>query len=598
MNCFLVFGQLSWSEGNLELEELDGNNGFIIEGIETGPLAEIPVNGAGDVNGDSFDDVIIGIAGSLSSGATYVIFGGGDGFTNRLDILSLDGTNGFKIEGIDEGDSFGSSVSGAGDVNGDGIDDMIIGAFSADPMARDQAGESYLIYGALSGFDALLELSSLDGSNGFRINGSESLDLIGHSVSGAGDVNGDGYDDVIISSTVSIFKQTPERVYIVFGGIATGGLLNQTIAFDQIANTVFKRGRVQLPAIASSGLPLTFALVSGPGLLNPDGSLSLTGTGVVSIQAWQTGNSQYNPSPDVERSFTVVPATTGGASLLEAGNGKFVNDRTQFDGNVYNGYELAGEFGSFKSIAGEITRISFLDLIGNLVFVEFGSDDPNSVLFITLDQFVGSSVASPYDQPTTVYAKGHARLEIQNSTPLTFVSIFTLGNDQSRIDTALVRSDTFTSGSTGVAEIQSLTINDGSTSIGGINAANVNFVGFEGVIGIDAPNVSVEVFLFVGNLTPSGTAEAVLRISSISMIESLLVTGGDFAETIGRFQIDTNGVAYSFPIQSVNGQRSIRDSRFRLDLGAGNLPAITNTFVEAPDDYFLTDGIIVMGPSM
>ncbi len=375
-----------------------------------------------------------------------------------------------------------------------------------------------------------------------------------------------------------------------------GGPQNQTISFAQLGNTTYGLDRIFLSGTASSGLPVTFALVSGPGLINPDNSLSTTGPGTVTVRASQAGNAAFNAAPDVDRSFTVTQPSTGASSLLDAGSAKLVNDGTFFDGNTYNGFELAGDHGTFSSIAGEITRISFLDRDGDLMFAEFGSDDPNTVLIITFEEFMSASAASPYIQSTTVYAQGHPSFEIQNSTPLTFVSFFSLGNDVLRVDGSLIKSDTFDDDVNGVAEIQSLTISDGSTAIGGINSANANFIGSAGVIGVDAPDVSVGVFLFVGDITPSATAMPMLRISPDSAISEILINGGDLAEAIGNLQIDTNAVVYSFPIMATGGQRSISDSPLRTDLGDGSLPPVTNTFVANPDDFFVTDGQTVIGP--
>ncbi|WP_036536232.1 integrin alpha, partial [Neosynechococcus sphagnicola] len=117
-----------------------------------------------------------------------------------LNLSSLNGSNGFRINGINASDSSGGSVSSAGDVNGDGIDDLLIGADRADPNGIDGSGQSYVVFGSTSGFSSTLSLSSLNGSNGFALNGIAAYDLSGYSVGSAGDVNGDGIDDLMIGA--------------------------------------------------------------------------------------------------------------------------------------------------------------------------------------------------------------------------------------------------------------------------------------------------------------------------------------------------------------------------------------------------------------
>ena len=129
---------------------------------------------AGDVNNDGIDDLIIGSAGTgypgnLYSGETYVVFGKAGGFDASFDLASLtagDGTAGFVIKGISTEDYSGESVASAGDVNGDGIDDLIIGASFADPNTQSNAGTSYVVYGRAGGFDTSLDLENLAAGNG------------------------------------------------------------------------------------------------------------------------------------------------------------------------------------------------------------------------------------------------------------------------------------------------------------------------------------------------------------------------------------------------------------------------------------------------
>jgi hypothetical protein len=111
------------------------------------------------VNADGFDDVIIGVPGL---DLAYVIFGTDRGFQPAIDPAALDGSNGFVLSGP-SGQNVGYSVSGGGDVNGDGVDDVLIGA--PGPTGNFGAGTSYLVFGSASGFAASLYLTALDGTD-------------------------------------------------------------------------------------------------------------------------------------------------------------------------------------------------------------------------------------------------------------------------------------------------------------------------------------------------------------------------------------------------------------------------------------------------
>src|SRR5262249_11263372 len=121
------------------------------------------------------------------------------GFDANIDLSSLDGTNGFKISGTAGNDQSGCSVASA-DINGDGFADLIVGAQFVDSPGNEDSGAGYVVFGKASGFDANIELSSLNGTTGFKITGEAAYDNAGYSVSSAGDVNGDGFADLIIGA--------------------------------------------------------------------------------------------------------------------------------------------------------------------------------------------------------------------------------------------------------------------------------------------------------------------------------------------------------------------------------------------------------------
>ncbi len=204
-----------------------GSGGFVINGIDIGDQSGYDVSGAGDVNGDGLADVIVGVPGAdpnanSGAGESYVVFGKAHGTAVELaDIFAvqgLEGTGGFFIKGIDPNDNSGFSVSGAGDVNGDGVADVIVGAPGADPGGDIDAGESYVVFGKADGMP--VELSDIAaGSGGFVINGIDAYDNSGRSVSGAGDVNGDGLADVVIGAFGAApgSNNAAGESYVVFG---------------------------------------------------------------------------------------------------------------------------------------------------------------------------------------------------------------------------------------------------------------------------------------------------------------------------------------------------------------------------------------------
>ena len=187
-----------------------GVQGFKMLGAVANDRSASSVSGVGDVNGDGIPDVIVGSyyaspLGRQYAGISYVIFGHTSASSSFADIDLLtftSGPKGFKILGALANGYSGFAVSGAGDVNGDGVGDVLVGAKFASPNGRGSAGITYVIFGHnhTTAFGDINLGNFTSGARGFLVLGAAAGDNSGISLSAAGDVNADGIGDIIIGA--------------------------------------------------------------------------------------------------------------------------------------------------------------------------------------------------------------------------------------------------------------------------------------------------------------------------------------------------------------------------------------------------------------
>ena len=358
----------------LELSGLNGSNGFVINGVSAGDESGTSVSAAGDINGDGISDLIIGAPYATTSadyaGASYVVFGSDEGLTNPLNLSGLDGSNGFVINGSSAYDFSGTSVSAAGDINGDDIDDLVIGAPGSSPV-ETYSGTSYVVFGSSDAWTGSLNLSSLNGSNGFVINGVGEYDESGTSVSAAGDINGDGIDDLIIGAPIA--DAGAGASYVVFGRPST-------VAWASSLNLSGLNGSNGFVINGMNAGDSLGGSVSAAGDINGDGIDDLV---IGAVFAGAVGTYTGASYVVFGRPNTVAWASSLNLSGLDGSNGF-----------VINGVNSSDESGTSVSAAGDVNFDGTDDLIIGALFADpNGTDSGASYVVFGSDQTWASSLS-------------------------------------------------------------------------------------------------------------------------------------------------------------------------------------------------------------
>lgn len=267
----LVIGNPTASANAGQVIYYEYNGSSIVAG--TGPTGEGSGDGLGsaltgltDINGDGREDFAIGAPGATGindEGKVYVVFGTASGNAlDSLDLSTLNGSNGFVLQGDANTDLAGYDVASAGDFNGDGVQDLIVSAIQND-SGGNNAGEAYVIFGKSGGgFSATIDLGSLSSSDGITITGPAAGANAGIQAIGVGDASGDGIGDLLIAADDGAGGYD---AYLVYGAFLTTANVDLS-TFDK--DDGFKFSGLDAGLFATGGFS---AVAAALGDINNDG---------------------------------------------------------------------------------------------------------------------------------------------------------------------------------------------------------------------------------------------------------------------------------------------------------------------------------------
>jgi Ca2+-binding RTX toxin-like protein len=340
--AFVIFGSDEPTNpirfADFDLRSLNGLNGFRLFGGDPNSglsnatqnhVAGRAVGSAGDFNGDGFGDVLVGAPGyGIGDGATFLIFGKANGFQATQDLIGVDGTDGIKFTGNLK-DNIESRVAAAGDINGDGFDDFVTKAPAANLQGRSSAGSNYVIFGHENFVGAAVDIDNLDATQGFRIDGAQAQIFQTGVISGGGDFNGDGFDDLIIGGGGNDLYTVDNSSDVVTEKAGEGGSdrVNALADFVNPLEVEFLVGKFAAVGLTLTGNDQVNRITGANKINSPD---AISGEGGNDKLVGLVGNVVINGGAGNDQIFG-----NSGADVIDGGLG---ND-------VVSGQEGADQFG-------------------------------------------------------------------------------------------------------------------------------------------------------------------------------------------------------------------------------------------------------------